>query len=414
MPNSSHSVLEVTNIGKAYRNYGSELWRILSWFGLRFKPVHETWTLQNISFSIAAGEAIGVVGQNGAGKSTLLKIITGTLKPSTGSVTVRGKIAAILELGMGFHPDLTGRQNAYHSAGLMGYTSEQIEAVIDQIEAFTEIGEYFDQPVRTYSSGMQARVAFAVATAFRPDILIVDEALSVGDVYFQSKCFDRMEWMRENGTTVLLVSHDIQAIRSFCDRAILLHHGQLCGEGTPKEVVQQYEHIIHQFSNNLNEEKSIESPTEKIASQDKAELIYFKIFDKQDNERMAVTCDDEIIIEFAYKSLHDYKDPHYGIKISDRFGNSAFETNTFCMGVTNKKISKNEIVIVKFNFKINLGGGDYMFDVAMVNEGYNKMHFREYLTMNRNVGQIKVLENPDSIIFAGYYNMRPTVEVKGK
>ena len=212
-------VLEVTNIGKAYRDYGSELWRILSWFGLRFKPVHETWTLQNISFSIAAGEAIGVVGQNGAGKSTLLKIITGTLKPSTGSVTVRGKIAAILELGMGFHPDLTGRQNAYHSAGLMGYTSPQIDAVIDQIEAFAEVGEYFDQPVRTYSSGMQMRVAFATVTAYRPEILIVDEAMSVGDAYFQHKSFDRIRQFQTAGTTLLLVSHDRGAIQAICDRA---------------------------------------------------------------------------------------------------------------------------------------------------------------------------------------------------
>ncbi|HES76002.1 MAG TPA: ABC transporter ATP-binding protein, partial [bacterium] len=173
-------VLEVNNIGKAYRDYGGEWRRVLSWFGLPLKPRAEHWTLRDISFSIHPGEAVGIVGQNGTGKSTLLKIITGTLKPSTGHVRLHGSIAAILELGMGFHPELTGRQNAFHAAGLMGYSREQINAVIGDIEAFAEIGEYFDQPVRTYSSGMHVRVAFSVATAFRPDILIIDEALSVG------------------------------------------------------------------------------------------------------------------------------------------------------------------------------------------------------------------------------------------
>ncbi|WP_305464061.1 ABC transporter ATP-binding protein [Photobacterium leiognathi] len=170
------SVLEVKNVGKSFKEYNSELIRISSWFGLNPKPIQENKILKNINFSVSPGEAVGIVGQNGAGKSTLLKMITGTLKPSSGSIHVTGRLSAILELGMGFHPDLTGRQNVYHSAGLMGFSQEQIDAVIDDLEAFAEIGEYFDQPVRTYSSGMQMRVAFGVVTAYRPEILIVDEA----------------------------------------------------------------------------------------------------------------------------------------------------------------------------------------------------------------------------------------------
>ena len=219
-------ILNINQVGKAYRSYGSEWRRVLTWFGAPFKPLTEHWTLQNISFQIKAGEAVGIVGQNGAGKSTLLKIITGTLKPSTGTVTHHGRIAAILELGMGFHPDLTGRQNAYHAAGLMGYTQDQIDSVINGIEQFAEINEYFDQPVRLYSSGMQVRVAFAVATAFRPDILIVDEALSVGDAYFQHKSFERIKQFRTQGTSLLFVSHDKAAVLALCDRAILLEEGQ--------------------------------------------------------------------------------------------------------------------------------------------------------------------------------------------
>src|SRR5574344_701646 len=203
-----NDILEVKNIYKSYRTYSSEIWRIFSWFGIKHKAIQENYTLKNISFSINEGEAIGIIGQNGAGKSTLLKIITGTLCSTSGSIVVNGKIAAILELGMGFHPDLSGRQNAYHSAGLMGYTSEQIDSVINDIEAFAEVGEYFDQPVRTYSSGMQMRVAFATVTAYRPEILIVDEALSVGDAYFQHKSFERIRQFQKEGTTLLLVSHD--------------------------------------------------------------------------------------------------------------------------------------------------------------------------------------------------------------
>ena len=233
-------ILEVKNIGKSYKSYSSELWRILSWFGIKHKAAHETWTLQNINFSIKAGEAIGIIGQNGAGKSTLLKIITGTLKPSTGSVHVRGKIAAILELGMGFHPDLTGRQNAYHSAGLMGYSEEQINNAMADIERFADIGEYFDQPIRTYSSGMQARVSFAVAIHVDPDILIVDEALAVGDARFQKKCFDKFDQFIREGKTLFLVSHSSSDIIRLTTHAIWLEQGLIKKQGVPKHIVEEY------------------------------------------------------------------------------------------------------------------------------------------------------------------------------
>jgi len=195
------SLLNVSGLGKAYRTYHSEFQRIARWFYLPSKPRDEHWVLKDINFSIEPGEAIGIVGQNGAGKSTLLKMITGTLQPTEGSIQVNGRIAAILELGMGFNPELTGRQNVHHAAGLMGFSSEQIAGAMDNIESFAEIGEYFDESVRTYSSGMQMRVAFAVATAFRPDILIVDEALSVGDSYFQHKSFERIREFQAQGTS---------------------------------------------------------------------------------------------------------------------------------------------------------------------------------------------------------------------
>lgn len=233
--------LHVQNLGKSYRQWGSELRRVASWFMPSILPREEHWVLKDVSFSVGSGEAVGIVGQNGAGKSTLLKLIAGTTVPTQGKVQVHGRVAAILELGMGFNPDLTGRQNAYHSAGLMGYSQADIKRTMPEIEAFAEVGEYFDQAVRTYSSGMQMRVAFSVATAFKPDLLIVDEALSVGDAAFQRKCFRRVEMYMNEGMALLLVSHDIESIKKICSKALFLNHGRQQSYGEAKEICDKYE-----------------------------------------------------------------------------------------------------------------------------------------------------------------------------
>lgn len=232
--------MHVSNVGKSYRVWGSEWTRIASWFGFPAEPKEEHWVLRNVSFDIKPGESVGIVGKNGAGKSTLLKMITGTLQPTEGHVLRGGRIAAILELGLGFNPELTGRQNARHAAGLMGFSQAQIDAMMPKIEAFAEVGEYFDTPVRTYSSGMQVRVAFAVVTAQRPDVLIVDEALSVGDAYFQAKCFKRVKEYKEQGMTLILVSHAVGDIVKHCDRVLFIKDGVLHADGPAREVSNLY------------------------------------------------------------------------------------------------------------------------------------------------------------------------------
>ena len=241
--------LQVQNLGKSYRQWGSEWRRVASWFAPFIGPREEHWVLKDVSFSIGPGEAVGIVGQNGAGKSTLLKLITGTTCPTQGKVQLYGRVAAILELGMGFNPDLTGRENAYHSAGLMGYSQADIKQAMPDIEAFAEVGEYFNQPVRTYSSGMQMRVTFSVATAFRPDLLIVDEALSVGDSYFQHKSFDRIREFQSQGCSLLIVSHDRSAVQALCNRAILLEKGCMIKDGNPEEVMDFYNALIAEKEN---------------------------------------------------------------------------------------------------------------------------------------------------------------------
>jgi len=245
----SEPILHVENLGKAYRSYSSEWRRMLSWFGAPVKPIEERWVLRHLNFGIQPGEAVGIVGQNGAGKSTLLKLITGTLRPTEGAMRINGRIAAMLELGMGFNPEFTGRRNAYHTAGLMGFSQEEIEKAMPEIESFAEIGDYFDEPVRTYSSGMQVRVMFAVATAWRPEILIVDEALSVGDAYFQHKSFNRIREFQEMGATLLIVAHDRSSIQTLCDRAILLENGRVIKDGNPEEIFDFYNAMIAEKEN---------------------------------------------------------------------------------------------------------------------------------------------------------------------
>ena len=239
-------VLQVNGVGKCYAKYNGLFSRLLSWVGLPVKTTHEYWANKDISFTVAPGQAIAIIGQNGAGKSTLLKMITGTVRPTTGHIHVVGRISAMLELGLGFNPEFTGRQNAYMAGGLLGYSAQELEQLMKGIENFAEIGDFFDQPLRVYSSGMQARLAFAVATAVRPDVLIVDEILSVGDSYFQHRSFDRIKQFKDQGTSIILVTHGLSDVRALCDYVILLDQGQILKQGRPDEVVDYYNAFVAQ------------------------------------------------------------------------------------------------------------------------------------------------------------------------
>ncbi len=361
-----NDILEVKNIYKSYRTYNSEIWRILSWFGIKHKAIQENYTLKNISFSIKEGEAIGIIGQNGAGKSTLLKIITGTLHPSKGEIKVNGKIAAILELGMGFHPDLTGRQNAYHSAGLMGYTHKEIDAVISDIEAFAEIGEYFDEPVRTYSSGMQMRVAFATVTAYRPEILIVDEALSVGDAYFQHKSFERIRQFQAEGTTLLLVSHDRGAIQAICDRAILLEKGQVIRDSDPEEVMNFYNALIAEKENStIKEIIKEDTKIETISGTGEAKVIQISMFNKENKLIEYVSVGESITLKIKVQLFEDLNQLVLGYVIKDRLGQPIFGTNTHHYDEIINNAKKGEFYEFLFCFDVNLGIGSYSISTAI-------------------------------------------------
>ena len=359
------NVLEVKNISKSFKDYASEWHRVASWFGLNFKPKEEHHILKHISFSIAPGEAIGIVGQNGAGKSTLLKIITGTLKSSEGSVHINGRISAILELGMGFHPDLTGRQNVYHSAGLMGFSHEQITAAMDDIEAFAEIDEYFDQPVRTYSSGMQMRVAFGVATMYRPEILIVDEALSVGDTYFQHKSFERIREFQKQGTTLLLVSHDKGAIQAICDRAILLEKGAVIKDGEPEAVMDFYNALIADKENTtVKQVVKEDGKVETISGTGEAKITDIALYNNKNEKVEYLGVGDMVTLKLQVSIYENIEKLVIGYMIKDRLGQEMFGTNTHHYDRIITQAKKEDSYEISFSFPMNLGIGSYSISVA--------------------------------------------------
>lgn len=357
--------LVVSNIGKAYKRYPGKWTRALEWVTGRTQ--HEkTWVLRDISFTIQPGEAVGIIGVNGAGKSTLLKIITGTTQATTGSVGIQGRVAALLELGMGFHPDFTGRQNVMMAGQLLGLHAHEIIACMPAIEAFAEIGDYIDQPVRMYSSGMQMRLAFSVATAVRPDILIVDEALSVGDAYFQHKSFNRIREFRAQGTTLLIVSHDRSAIQSLCDRAILLERGFVIKDGNPEEVMDFYNAIIAERENATVEVKRLDDGRAQTSSgTGEARVESIKLLNEDDQAVEFINVGQLVRLKVEVRIHADLPELVFGYMIKDRLGQQVFGTNTHHLDVDITHLVMGERLTLLFSFPANIGLGSYSVSTAL-------------------------------------------------
>jgi len=320
----------VKNLSKAFKRYPSPLARLKEWLRPARQHHEVRWVLKELDFEIGAGETIGIVGRNGAGKSTLLKILTGTLAQSEGEIRIEGRVAALLELGMGFHGDFTGRQNVYMAGQLQGLTRAEVDALMPAITDFAEIGDAIDQPVRTYSSGMQVRLAFSVATAVRPDILIVDEALAVGDAYFQHKCYRRIREFKSMGVTLLFVSHDPLAVKTLCQRAILLEKGKVVMDDEPDKVLDYYNALIaldeeaaEQHAAHINQDVSTTRSGNGKARIGKVELLNeagsTRILRHGETARLEVECE-------VYEAVPDLT---LGFMMRDRLGNEIFGTNTY-------------------------------------------------------------------------------------
>ncbi|WP_028034075.1 ABC transporter ATP-binding protein [Chelativorans sp. J32] len=364
-----HEVLRIDQVGKRYATYPSNLARFATWFGAKISPLSEFWAVRDISFSLGKGEALALIGQNGAGKSTLLKLITGTVRPTTGSIAVQGRISAILELGLGFNPEFTGRQNVYQAGGLMGFSREQLTKMMPEIEDFAELGEFFDKPLRVYSSGMHARLAFSLATAARPDVLIVDEVLSVGDSYFQHKSFDKIRRFKEEGVAILFVSHSMNDVRALCDRVILLDHGSVQKDGSPDEIVDYYNALIAEKDNArmLIEQKRGESGwqytrsgTLEIAAR-RIELV-----DAETQEPVATArVGQKLLLRLVAKAEANIPQLVLGFMLRDRTGHVVWGTNTWHTEQVQREIRKNDEIEFVLSFTCNLGPGSYSFSPAL-------------------------------------------------
>lgn len=361
------TLLKSENLGKSFRQYSTEWARLARWLGLPLSPSSETWVLQAISFELGPGEAIGLIGQNGAGKSTLLKIITGTLQPTSGKVTLSGRVSAILELGMGFQLEMTGRQNATHACGLMGFSGEQARQMLPEIESFAEIGEYFDKPMRMYSSGMQMRVAFAVATAQRPDLLIVDEALSVGDAYFQHKSFNRIRDFQELGTALLIVSHDAGSIKSLCSRCILIDHGQILKDGPPAEVLDFYNAIIAEKENStVAVERLGENQARTTSGTGEATVEEIALYNRRAEPAEFVHVGEHVHLKVKVKVHQALEKLVFGFSIRDRLGQIIFGTNTWYTEQVLQNVPEGSCFEFDVGFHANLGVGSYSVQTALV------------------------------------------------
>lgn len=359
--------IQVAQLGKAYKQYPSRWARLAEWLIPFSKPHHQLkWVLQDISFSVSPGEALGIIGINGAGKSTLLKMITGTTQPSCGQIHIQGRVAALLELGMGFHPDFSGRQNVFMAGQLLGLSMEELQALMPEIEAFAEIGPYMDQPVRTYSSGMQMRLAFSVATARRPDVLIVDEALSVGDAYFQHKSFDRIREFRKSGTTLLIVSHDRQAIQNLCDRAILLAHGRLALEGAPEEVMDFYSAMLaEKEQQTVRQERLDNGKIRTISGTGEAAFSDVALLNAQGQRVEVLEVGSRATLEVTVEVRAPIARLVLGFMIKDRMGQAIYGINTHRLHRELENLVAGERIVYRFAFPANLGKGNYSVALSL-------------------------------------------------
>jgi len=358
----------VVDLGKCYRRYGAAWHRLCEWISGGHISWHEAfWALRDVTFSVTSGEAVGVIGLNGAGKSTLLKILTGTTQPSEGRVHITGRVAALLELGLGFHPDFTGRQNAMMAGQLMGLTVSKIGTLMPEIEEFAEIGPYIDQPIRTYSTGMAVRLAFAVATADRPDILIVDEALSVGDAYFQHKCIRRIKSFQAAGTTILFVSHDPTAVKTLCGRALLLEAGRLVQDGPPDLVLDYYNALIakREASREILQAEAEEGRVTTRSGTFEARVADVDLQDGEGHRARAFCVGDRAHVRARVSFATSVVAPTIGILIRDRVGNDVFGTNTFHVAPIEETFAPDDEIALDFDLQLNLGVGTYTLTIAV-------------------------------------------------
>ena len=430
------NAITVKDVTKIYKLYDKPIDRLKEALNPFHKEYHKKfYALNNLSFEVKKGETVGIIGTNGSGKSTILKIITGVLTPTTGEVEVNGVISALLELGAGFNMDYTGIENIYMNGTMMGFSKKEMDAKLQEILDFADIGDFVYQPVKTYSSGMFVRLAFALAINVEPEILIVDEALSVGDVFFQTKCYRRMEEIRQKGTTILMVTHDMGSIIKYCDKVVLLNKGNFVAEGAPGHMVDLYKKILagqmegleaakdvdSDFSGETAEkeqkEKTYQLPHGKLMKDSltinsnrteygdgRAEIYDLGLFDQRGNLTNLLLKGEEFTIKEKIRFAAPIQSPIFTYTIKDKKGTDLTGTNTMFEGTDIKPVKAGDEYEVSFTQKMTLQGGEYLLSMSCTGfeQGEHTVYHRLY-----DVANITVISNKNTV---GVYDMESAVQ----
>lgn len=433
--------IQVEKLNKRYKLYEKASDRMKEALGLaRKKKFTEHYALRDVDISIYEGECVGIIGTNGSGKSTILKIITGVLNPTSGNVTVNGRISALLELGAGFNMEYNGIENIYLNGTMIGFSKEEIDEKLPDILAFADIGEYVYQPVKTYSSGMFVRLAFAVAINIEPEILIVDEALSVGDVFFQAKCYHKFDEFKKAGKTILFVSHDLSSISKYCDRVVLLNQGVKLGEGSPKEMIDAYkqvlvgQYVVPQEKDGASQEadteemgndslldddelqkKAAEAAGTKASGSNpelleygtkQAEITEFFMTDERGMRTSAVIKGTEFAIHMKVKFYDALPAPIFAFSFKDVKGTEITGTNTMVEKAFLESVPAGEEKEIIFCQKMSLQGGEYLLSLGLT--GYEGDAFKVYHRLY-DVLNITVISDKNTV---GFYDMNSKITIQ--
>lgn len=424
---SDKVAISVANLDKVYKLYDKPSDRVKEALHLTRKKKHtQHYALKDVSLTVKQGETVGIIGTNGSGKSTILKIITGVLNPTKGDVTVNGRISALLELGAGFNMEYTGLENIYLNGTMIGFSEKEIDEKLQDILDFADIGEFVHQPVKTYSSGMFVRLAFAVAINIEPEILIVDEALSVGDVFFQAKCYHKFDEFKEMGKTILFVSHDLSSISKYCDRVILLNKGTKLGEGTPKEMIDIYKQVLvgqyeePETDENLLDDAQLQAAAKKASGENapagqnpelleygsgKAVIKECFVTDENGKRSNAIIKGTECSIHLKVEFLEDVEAPIFAFTFKNSKGTEITGTNTMFEKAFLEGCKKGDIKEITFTQKMDLQGGEYLLSFGVT--GYEGDDFTVYHRLYDAIN-VTVISDKNTV---GYYDMNSKVTV---
>lgn len=420
--------IEIKDVVKIYKLYDKPRDRVKEAFGFGRHQSHKLhYALNGVSFCIRKGETVGIIGTNGSGKSTILKIITGVLSPTSGEVTVDGRISALLELGAGFNQEYNGIENVYLNGTMMGFSDKEIDEKLDDILEFADIGDYVNQPVKTYSSGMFVRLAFAVAINIEPEILIVDEALSVGDVFFQAKCYHKFEEFKKMGKTIVFVSHDLSIISKYCDRVFLLNKGELLGEGAPKEMIDVYKRVlVGQYEIGENEEhtdfledsqlRRAVSGTKEEASAGvnpdlleygtgQAQILEYYLTDENGVRTSAVIKGSAFTLHMRVRFQEHIPAPIFAFTFKNVMGTEITGTNSMVEKAFLESAEPGQVMDVTFTQRMTLQGGEYLLSLGVT--GYNGDIFEVYHRLYDAL-DVTVISDKNTV---GYFDMESAVKV---